>query len=342
VFSVLCFQKLENNKMKKQTNSIRLTAFFLAILFSSLANAQLLSFGSDAVTIKSGTTVVVENLSLIPSADITISNNTLDKFTTIINPSINPYISRVYRFSNSTPLFNGSVQVNYNDAELNGIPENQLTLNINNGSLWNAFPATLRDGINNFVLTNNVSSVLNELTLANASTPLPLTWLSFTATRQNQIASLNWATAQEQNTRNFIVEHSAHGISWNPIGTLPAAGFSTGINHYNFTHTSPLTGMNYYRILQTDIDNRYSYSSIQALEFNGNNEPFTLTGNIVTNHSLTLQVNIAGILALYNADGKLLWQETVNTGTKTLSLSQYAKGLYLLKSQNTTQKLVIQ
>jgi hypothetical protein len=236
------------------------------------------------------------------------------------------------------------VQINYNDgAELNGIPEAQLTLNIHNGTTWTPYPATTRDGTNNFVLTNGVISTgLNELTLANSLTPLPLAWLSFTATKQNQTALLKWATAQEQNTRDFRVQHSANGINWSGIGLLPATGISNSTSNYNYVHSNPITGINYYRILQTDMDNRNSYSAIRTLKFTKTDEPFTIIGNPVTNDVLTVQVNVSINLSLYTADGKLLWQEQVSAGTKTIDVSRYAKGNYLLKANNTAQKVVIQ
>jgi len=37
-----------------------------------------------------------------------------------------------------------------------------------------------------------------------------------------------------------------------------------------------------------------------------------------------------------------LWQEQVNTGTKNIDVSWYAKGAYLLKANTTAQKEVIQ
>ena len=285
-----------------------------------------------------------DGFTLTPTADFTISNNTLDKFTTVIHSTSNPYIARVYRFTSNTNPFTGSVQINYNDgAELNGIPEELLTLNIHNGTAWTAYAATTRDGTNNFVLTNGVSSTgLNELTLANSLTPLPLAWLLFTATKQNQTALLQWTTAQEQNTRNFTVQHSANGINWAGIGLLPATGSSNSASNYNYVHSNPVSGINYYRILQTDMDNRYSYSAIRTLKFTKTDEPFTIIGNPVTNDVLTLQVNITINLALYTADGKLLWQQQVNAGTKNIDVSRYAKGTYFLKANNTTQKIIIQ
>jgi Secretion system C-terminal sorting domain len=336
-------KNITSNMMKKKFFFPGL--FFPCLLITGMARAQLLKVtaGTD-ITILGGTVFKVENLTLTPSANFTISNNTLDKYTTVIHTTPNPYIARVYRFSNNTNPFSGSVQINYTDgAGLNSIPENQLTLNIHNGTAWIAYPATTRDGTNNFVLTSSISSTgLNELTLANSLTPLPLAWLSFTAIKQNQTVLLKWATAQEQNTRNFTVQHSANGINWSGIGLLPAAGNSNSTSNYSYVHSNPITGINYYRILQTDLDNRNSYSIIRTLKFTKTDEPFTVMGNPVTNDVLTVQVNTFINLALYTADGKLLWQEQVNAGTKNIDVSRYAKGIYLLKANNTAQKVVIQ
>lgn len=299
---------------------MKLYFFFVVLLLSGTAKGQVLSIGPSGVTILNGTTLVADSLTLIPSADITINNNTLNKATTIVHPSSNPYISRVYQFTNTTPAFSGAVQINYRDgAVLNGIAENALTLNIHNGTAWAAYPATTRDGVNNFVLTNGISNVaLNELTLASQLAPLPLAWLSFTATKQNQTALLKWATAQEQNTRNFSVQHSINGINWSGIGLLPATGSINSTGNYNYVHNNPVTGINYYRILQADMDNRSSYSAIKTLKFTKTDEPFIIIGNPVTNDMLTVQVNTSITLALYTAEGKLLWQEQVSAGTKKL------------------------
>lgn len=231
---------LDNFKLK----NMKVYFIFVVLLLTATAQGQLLSIGAKGLTIKSGTPLVAEKLTLIPFADITITNNTLNKHTSIENPGTNPHISRVYRFSNTTPAFNGSVQINYQDgAELNGIGENALSLHIHNGTAWAAYPATTRDGINNFVFTNNISNVaLKELTL----------------------------------------------------------------------------------------------------KFSSSSEAFSIIGNPVTNNLLTVLVNIPNKLALYTIDGKLLWQENVNAGTKTFNMSRYAKGTYLLRANNKTKKVVLQ
>lgn len=42
---------------------------------------------------------------------------------------------------------------------------------------------------------------------------LPVTWQSFTATEQGSGALLQWSTASEQNTKDFVVEYSTNAMS---------------------------------------------------------------------------------------------------------------------------------
>ena len=107
-------------------------------------------------------------------------------------------------------------------------------------------------------------------------------------------------------------------------------------------HTTPVTGINYYRILQNDMNNRSSYSNIRTLVFTDKDESLIIVGNPVTNGVMTVQANISVTLAFFTADGKLLWQETINAGTKYIDVSRYAKGTYFLKANNTSQKVLIQ
>ncbi|MDP4284553.1 MAG: T9SS type A sorting domain-containing protein [Bacteroidota bacterium] len=324
----------------------KLLFIFSALVFIGTAQSQILkvSAGTD-MTILAGTNFSADGLTLTPSATFTLTNTTLSKSATAIHTPINTYISRVYQFSSNSNPYSGSVQINYTDgAELNGIAENALTLNIYNRTNWGAYAATTRDATNNFVLTTGLSSVtLNELTLADLAAPLPLAWLSFTAIKQNQTVLLQWATVQEQNTKNFTLQHSNDGIGWTDIDIQPAAGNSSSASLYSYVDKSPITGINYYRIMQTDRDNKYSYSEIRSLRFSATDEPFTIMmANPVTNGILTVQVNLATGLALYNANGKLLWKQQVNAGIKNIDVSRYAKGIYLIKANSTIQKIVIQ
>ena len=294
------------------------------------------------LTVKSGTIFSVDSLVLIPSTDFALSNISINKTTTAAHTAPHTYIARVYRFTGTSDAFTGNMQINYKDgAELNGIPESALSLNIHNGTIWKPYTPTTRDGSQNFVLTNSLSGVmLSDVTLADASFPLPLNWLSFTAVRKNETALLHWITAQEQNTKNFTVQHSTDGVNWSAIGTVPASG--TGNGNYSFVHTTPVIGINYYRILQTDLNNRFSYSEIRIVNF-ASAGPFVILNNPATGGTVSVQVNIATVLSMYAADGKLVWIAKVNTGLHQITVAQFAKGTYLLvNTERVAQKIIIQ
>ncbi|HEX6426539.1 MAG TPA: T9SS type A sorting domain-containing protein [Niastella sp.] len=324
---------------------MKLLFFFSCVLFAHKSSAQILKLtaGTD-MTIVGGTVFKTESLTLTPSVNYTLSDNTLTMSGTLIHPASNPHITSVYQYTNNTNPFSGSLQINYTDgAELNGIAEGDLTLNIYNGTSWTNYPVATRDATNNFILTTGLSGVvLNEITLAGLLNPLPLVWRSFSAAKQNQTALLQWATAQEQNTRDFEVQHSSNGINWIGIGVLPAAGNSNIASRYSYVHATPVTGINYYRILQTDMDRRNSYSNLRILQFTAADKLFSITANPVTNNVLTVQLTTTAVLALYTTDGKLVWQQQLNTGTKYIDVSRYAKGVYLFKVNSTAQKVVIQ
>jgi hypothetical protein len=324
---------------------IKSILFFLTcLLFTSVLIAQNLkvSAGTD-ITVRSGTIFSVDSLTLTPSADFTLSNVSLNKLTTATHTPVNTYIARVYNFSSTSNPFSGSVQVNYRDgAELNGIAENALTLNVYNGTGWAPYAAASRDAVQNFVLTAGLSNIsFAELTLADVLHPLPLNWLFFTAVKKDGTALLNWGTAQEQNTRDFTVQHSIDAVTWTVIGTVPALGGSTGTTTYSFVHATPRVGINYYRILQTDRNSRFSYSDTRALNFAANTA-FTVLRNPSAGGILSLQVNIAGVFSLYSADGRLVWVEKLSTGIINIGVHRFAKGVYLIKAANTIEKIIIQ
>ena len=309
--------------------------------FSNLLSAQIYAVGATGITIKSGTIFSADKLSITPSADIILSNVSFSKAITVTHSTLNPYIARVYQFSSTTAPFSGSVQFGYETSELNGIPEANLQLNVHNGTNWQFITSNTNNTTSHFVISNPLSGVaLNELTLGNQLTPLPVSWLSFTAEKQNRNVLLKWSTGYEQNTLNFMAQHSTNGISWSIVSTLQAAGNSTTTQHYSTLHYNPVNGINYYRILQTDIDGRTNYSEQRIINFTDNE--FLLMNNPVTSGNLQLLLSKKMQLSFYNAAGKLLRQMELNAGSQSIDVSRYAKGIYLLKGNNSSHKLIIQ
>ncbi|MBX2887909.1 MAG: T9SS type A sorting domain-containing protein [Ferruginibacter sp.] len=102
--------------------------------------------------------------------------------------------------------------------------------------------------------------------------PLPVTWIQFSATKQNKTALLKWSTATEQNTAYFQIERRGNIGAFFAIGTVSATGNSHSAMEYSFIDFLPEIGPNFYRIKQVDVDNRATYTPVRVVNFNGSQE----------------------------------------------------------------------
>ena len=91
---------------------------------------------------------------------------------------------------------------------------------------------------------------------------LPIELPSFTGDCSGGVRMLRWSTATENNNAYFTIEYSADGVSWHAAGTVPGAGNSSTMRNYSFTDGASRPGTVYYRLQQTDLDGKSSYSSV--------------------------------------------------------------------------------
>lgn len=170
-----------------------------------------------------------------------------------------------------------------------------------------------------------------------ASATLPLHFISFEGKNENNAVQLYWATSEEVNTKSFIIEWSANGVSFSTAGTLDAVN-TPGENHYQFTHTNSVTGKNYYRLKQVDKDGRYTYSAIITVITNGNKgiQVFPNPAQDVLN--ITSKEKIKMIM-VYDASGKKVMVSNQFNRTNTiLPVRQLSRGVYwinIVTAQNT-------
>jgi hypothetical protein len=316
------------------------------VVFSSIRvraqNSLYISPGAN-IYVTAGTTLAADNLVFTPSSDFTLTGlNGVTRSTTLFHTNGNPYIQRVYRFANTVSPFSGTLTMYYQDGELNGLAENELTLNVHNGTSWNAFATNVtRNGIVNFVTTTALTNIsFNELTLASETMPLPMRWLKVEAIRRNNLAHISWRTANETNCDYYQVEKSFNGRDWANTGSAIAARNEAGPNDYQLTDAAQPASLVYYRIAQTDKDGKTRYSIIVVIS-SDHTEGILLYPNPAGN-----EVNIlakGGLqlrsVQVYNAAGMLVAAENItNTILYTLNASRFAGGNYtvLIRLANGT------
>ncbi|MGV3637619.1 MAG: hypothetical protein ACO1NQ_08220 [Flavobacteriales bacterium] len=112
--------------------------------------------------------------------------------------------------------------------------------------------------------SGEVQNQLGPFTLGSVSAmnPLPIELLYFDARPEGIVVNCNWATVSEIENDHFTVERSADGDGFEPIGSVDAAGESRSLRSYSFTDASPLRGLSYYRLRQTDVDGTTTVSTI--------------------------------------------------------------------------------
>lgn len=299
------------------------TLFISFLLYAWLLPAQnclYLSPGAN-LYISPGMPLAVDSLVLTPSAgyNITGANGVLRAATTN-HAAGHIYIQRVYSWNATLPPFTGDLSFYYKDGELNGISENALTLNVYNGTSWHAYiNNVVRDINNNFVSTPLLGVSLNELTLASVSGALPMNWLGVEAIRQNGLVAVNWRTANEVNCANYQVEKSNNGLDWSSLG-IPVAAYNTpGPNHYTLTDAALPAGTSYYRIRQTDLDAKYSYSIVVSVK--GDRTGSTL---------MMYPIPAGEVLNIVAGSGLLLKSVTVFSATGSLVAAERPAGASLL------------
>jgi hypothetical protein len=99
------------------------------------------------------------------------------------------------------------------------------------------------------------------------STPLPVTLVSFSSTKESETVLLRWTTTQETNSEVFDIERSFNGKNWSTIGKVKAAGESAVKKNYTFTDTNPEDGQNLYRLKMNDFDGTFAYSNMRSVMF---------------------------------------------------------------------------
>lgn len=173
--------------------------------------------------------------------------------------------------------------------------------------------------------------------------PLPIIIESFTGERKDKINTLHWVTSFEQNNKSFELQRSGDGVNFIKLESIQSkapGGNSTLTLHYSFDDTKPLSGGNFYRLKQFDLDDKATYSLIVSLHAPSSIAArfISLYPNPITNSvNLILYASekITTTLFITDVSGKVVLQKNmqVNAGDNYVSLdvNNFSKGTYAIK-----------
>jgi subtilisin-like proprotein convertase family protein len=182
---------------------------------------------------------------------------------------------------------------------------------------------------------------------------LPVSWLDFTAKRNGERSvQVQWSTASEINNKEYQVERSRDGVSFELIGSIAAGNNATGTQQYIFNDMKPFSGVNYYRLKQVDKDGRYSYSSIAKVTIDNDKTIFSLSPNPATTKTLlNVYTEMKKVsVKVVDVTGKTAYsinKPVIKAGeVLNLPVTGFAKGYYLVVIESEqgrfTEKLIVQ
>ncbi|MFT3704136.1 MAG: PQQ-dependent sugar dehydrogenase [Agriterribacter sp.] len=193
-----------------------------------------------------------------------------------------------------------------------------------------------------FYVARDASSTANagaivEYTYAGV---LPLKLLLFKGSLKNGSSYLQWETANEINTQNFIVEKSVDGLHFNGISTVAAHGNTSTNVSYSYTDTKTnwqLQQVLYYRLKMVDKDGKFTFSDIIIITAHSTINSVSLLPNPIINHAqLTIQsaVSTKTNYLIIDNTGRTVLQDVVylKKGTNNLSIdfTRLSSGVYYI------------
>jgi hypothetical protein len=177
--------------------------------------------------------------------------------------------------------------------------------------------------------------------------PLPVELTSFSASCEEDVVTLSWSTASEQNSSHFDMEKSIDGEIWRVIGTVLAAGNSTQDINYSFIDDEKSNGQNYYRLNQVDIDGKNEYfgpiqtNCVEKIQFTTFPNPSDASFQVILSSK-----ELVGMcsLVISDATGKVIEQRTIDVkeGINLFVFNQeFTPGIYFLNVTNGTKSTPI-
>ena len=233
----------------------------------------------------------------------------------------------------------------YDESELGGIPESNLSLfhsNTGMNNTWEQMGGTVN-------ITNNYVEIANVLnfdwwTFADINAPIPVELISFTANVVNGLVNLSWTTATELNNSGWDIERKADNDiegSWVKVGFVKGVGNSTENKQYKFIDQNNITGKYSYRLKQIDFNGTITYSNIVEISVTGPDK-FELSQNYPNpfNPETSIRFEVPSLsfvnISVYNMIGEkvvTLVNENMEQGVylRKLSAENLSSGIYIYR-----------
>ena len=292
----------------------------------------------DIIDLKAELDANYGNVNLILAGDY---NDDVDQSIATGNPSsyANFVADANYTVISSELSTNGcNTDANFTDAIDHITVSNELAPAYIAGSVASVRPAV----VNYALTTSDHYPTFARFNIANA---LPVRLSSFEAKAVGETVALSWATANETKSAFFDVERSADAREFGAIGRVAAAGEAQSTKNYGLVDEHPLSGTNYYRLKQVDLDGQTAYSKIVSVVMDNLTPAFEILGNPTDNQAIRAAVrnlpNAAYHLTTLAGRELAVQGQVQSDGSMLFTTAQaLSPGVYLLRANAGATRIV--
>jgi hypothetical protein len=159
----------------------------------------------------------------------------------------------------------------------------------------------------------------------------PTKFLRFSAFGNNGRVSIGWKVSNEKEQFEYVIERSADGVDFTPVGTLVYKQSIRPVNNYSFTDLIPvLNQVNYYRVRSIDVNGRSAFSKVVKVKLStpvGSLNIGPSPADESANLSLVSKARGTVSIRLINSSGRACWHlhYSVITGSNVLVLDGLEK-----------------
>ncbi len=226
-----------------------------------------------------------------------------------------------------------------------------LGLHNYNGTIFvpaNSASLTAMEGTSTFTLANTAYQFLSTCS-SNIScvTILPIGFKDFYGDKIDNINTLFWSTAMEQNMLYFTIERSYDGINFEQIAAVNANNTPSNYEYKDYDVKAGLVA--YYRLKSVEENNVYSYTKIVSIG-EGNSETLSTwpiypnPTNSEINIRLNSKKNGFANFIVYDILGNTVINETQNievgVNVHAVNVSALKRGVYYIEMQNNLNEVI--
>lgn len=179
-----------------------------------------------------------------------------------------------------------------------------------------------------------------------ALVPLPVELLSFNGQHFDNQIVLNWETAWERNASHFDIQRSSSLQEFSSLQKIMANGTTKDRSRYTFTDESPLIGINYYRLSQTDADGQFVYSKIIAIKRDTNTPQLWIHENPTSKSQIKVRLYQIepSQLTVFNGLGQTIPFQIEQNSAEDFTIklaSNIAQGYYFVSDNRVSKRVLL-